>query len=372
MHDTPDIAAIAKLIGDHARSTILMAMMTGRALTATELARVAGVSKPTASSHLSKLVDAKLVAVEQVGRHRYFRLANHEVGTVIETLVGLAHRIGSVHVPTGPVDVAMRKARVCYDHLAGDLGVLVYDSLRQQGCVRGDGRELTLTDKGDRFADELGVDLASLEHHRRPLCLACLDWSVRRPHLAGALGAALAVALLTAPLVAILRKPPPYTGEPFKPVFAYVQAHRQPGDRVYVYSNAFEAINRYGAQYGVPPGSYVAGSCDEQSILPFLADIDRLRGTRRLWVIGSSVPDFRPARLAVGKYLRAIGVKRDSMSVPSIAPLDPVSAELFDLSDTMRLRLATAASIPFTPDTLHALCFDWVYPTATSTAALPR
>jgi NADPH:quinone reductase-like Zn-dependent oxidoreductase len=89
-------------------------------------------------------------------------------------------------------------------------------------------------------------------------------------------------------------------------------------------------------------------------------------------VIASSVPDFRPGRQAIGKYLRAIGVMRDSMSVPSIAPLDPVSAELFDLSDTARLRLATAASIPFTPDTLHALCFDWVYPTAGSTAALPR
>ena len=98
MHDTPDIAAIAKLIGDRARSTILMAMMTGRALSATELSRAAGVSKQTASSHLSKLVEAELVAVENVGRHRYFRLANHEVGTVIETLVGLAHRLGSVHV----------------------------------------------------------------------------------------------------------------------------------------------------------------------------------------------------------------------------------------------------------------------------------
>lgn len=191
MHDTPDIASIAKLIGDHARATILMAMMTGRALTATELSRAAGVSKQTASSHLSKLVDAKLVAVEQVGRHRYLRLANHDVGTVIETLVGLAHRLGVVHVDTGPTDVAMRKARLCYDHLAGDLGVLVHDSLRQQGCVRGDGRELTLTDKGARFAEEFGVDLAALEKRRRPLCLACLDWSARRPHLAGALGAAL-------------------------------------------------------------------------------------------------------------------------------------------------------------------------------------
>jgi DNA-binding transcriptional ArsR family regulator len=197
MHDSsrglesPDIASIAALIGDRARSTILMALMTGRALTASELGRAAGVSKPTTSSHLSKLVVAGLVAVEDVGRHRYFRLANHEVGSVIENLVGLAHRLGAVHVDSGPADPAMRKSRVCYDHLAGELGVLVYDSLRQQGCVRGDGRELTLTDSGERFAEKLGVDLVAMRGRRRPLCLACLDWSVRRPHLAGALGAAL-------------------------------------------------------------------------------------------------------------------------------------------------------------------------------------
>jgi DNA-binding transcriptional ArsR family regulator len=197
MHDSPrrqespDIASIAALIGDRARSIILMALMTGRALTASELGRVAGVSKPTTSSHLAKLVAAGLVAVEDVGRHRYCRLANHEVGSVIENLVGLAHRLGAVHVDAGPADPAMRKARVCYDHLAGELGVLVYDSLRQQGCVRGDGKELTLTDSGERFVEKLGVDPADMRSRRRPLCLACLDWSVRRPHLAGALGAAL-------------------------------------------------------------------------------------------------------------------------------------------------------------------------------------
>ena len=190
-HESPDIASIAALIGDRARATILMGLVSGRALTATELGRAAGVSKSTASSHLSKLLDAKLIAVEKVGRHRYFRLANHDVGTVIENLVGLAHRLGSVHVDAGPADLAMRKARVCYDHLAGDLGVLVHDSLRQQGCVRGDGRELTLTEQGVHFAESFGVDMGALESRRRPLCLACLDWSVRRPHLAGALGAAL-------------------------------------------------------------------------------------------------------------------------------------------------------------------------------------
>ena len=103
--------------------------------------------------------------------------------------------------------------------------------------------------------------------------------------------------------LAIALKPPPYIAEPFKPVFAYVQAHRQPGDHVYVYSNAYQAISRYGALYGMPIGTYDAGTCDENSTGPFLADVDRYRGARRLWVIGSSVPDFRPAREAIGKYL---------------------------------------------------------------------
>lgn len=191
MADTPDIAAIARLIGDRARATILMALMSGRALTATELARAAQVTKQTASSHLSKLVDAGLVAVENVGRHRYFQIASHDVGAVIENLVGLAHRLGAVQVDSGPVDPAMRRARMCYDHLAGDFGVLVFDSLRQQGHLRTDGKRLSLTGKGEEFVERLGVDISALESRRRSLCLSCLDWSVRRPHLAGALGAAL-------------------------------------------------------------------------------------------------------------------------------------------------------------------------------------
>jgi len=131
MDATPDIATIASLIGDRARATMLMCLMAGRSLTATELASAARVTKQTASSHLSKLVDARLAAVESVGRHRYFRLADHDVATVIEHLMGLARRVGAIQVDSGPLDPALRKARVCYDHLAGELGVLVFDSLRQ-------------------------------------------------------------------------------------------------------------------------------------------------------------------------------------------------------------------------------------------------
>lgn len=188
---TPDIATIASLIGDRARATILMGLMAGRSLTATELARAASVTKQTASSHLSKLAEAQLVVVESVGRYRYFRLADHEVGTVIENLVGLAQRVGAMQVRTGPSDMTLRKARVCYDHLAGELGVLVFDSLAQRGFLRTAKKMLTLTEDGERFFSQQGIDVAALRHRRRPLCLACLDWSVRRHHLAGALGAAI-------------------------------------------------------------------------------------------------------------------------------------------------------------------------------------
>lgn len=191
MADAPDIASVASLIGDRARATMLMCLMAGRSHTATELARAANVTKQTASSHLSKLVLAHLVAVESIGRNRYFRLADHDVGTVIEHLTGLAERTGAMHIDTGPQDPALRKARVCYDHLAGELGVLVFDSLTQQGCLQAGDEGLALTTDGERFCDAMGVDLSAMARRRRPLCLPCLDWSVRRHHLAGALGGAL-------------------------------------------------------------------------------------------------------------------------------------------------------------------------------------
>ena len=210
-----------------------------------------------------------------------------------------------------------------------------------------------------------------------PSCLlaaaAAVGWIVDRLYgVNRPLGVAVALAAMAPPLFAIALKPPPYVAEPFKPVLAYVQAHRQPGDRVYVYSNAFQAISRYGATYGMPVGTYDAGTCDESSTGPFLADVDRYRGAPRLWVIASSVPDFRPARKAIGKYLRTIGVVRDSFQRASVAPLDPVSAELFDLSDTIRLKSATAASFAVKADTLHALCFAWVSPTPHDGDSLPR
>jgi DNA-binding transcriptional ArsR family regulator len=194
MEPLPDIAAAAALMGDRARSAMLLALMPGQALTATELARSAAVTKQTASAHLAKLLAAGLVGVEQTGRHRYFRLAGPDVGAAVESLVRLAERTGAgraSRVRTGPADPGLRKARVCYDHLAGELGVLVFEHLVQRGVLTLARSGLALTERGERFCADFGIDAAQLALGRRPVCLLCLDWSERRHHLAGALGAAL-------------------------------------------------------------------------------------------------------------------------------------------------------------------------------------
>src|ERR1700749_3398783 len=138
----PDIAMVASLVGDPARANILTALMTGRALTESERAHEAGVTPQTASSHLSKLESGGLIAQEKQGRHRYYRLADPDVASVLEGLEGLAARAGHLRVRTGPKDPALRHARVCYDHLAGDLGVGVLDSLTRRGLVVGSGESL--------------------------------------------------------------------------------------------------------------------------------------------------------------------------------------------------------------------------------------
>jgi DNA-binding transcriptional ArsR family regulator len=191
MKDGPNIVGIAALIGDHARAEILTALTAGQALTATELAGVAGVTKQTVSAHLAKLLEARLVAVESQGRHRYFRLDNRDVAQLLESLMGVAYRTGAVRLRASPREPALRKARVCYDHLAGELGVLVFDGLEQRRLLRTGSDGLQLTRNGQRFFAGIGIDSEALVSRRRPLCRACLDWSVRRHHLAGALGAAL-------------------------------------------------------------------------------------------------------------------------------------------------------------------------------------
>ena len=191
MKSGPDISIIASLLGDPARDNMMVAMAAGQALTAGELAREAGVTAQTASSHLSKLSTAGLVEGRKQGRHVYYALSGPDVAGVIEALSGLAARTGHTRVRPGPKEPALRRARVCYDHLAGDMGVALLDSLVHRGMITGSGESLVLTADGETFMAALGIDLAALSTLRRPLCKGCLDWSVRRSHLAGALGAAL-------------------------------------------------------------------------------------------------------------------------------------------------------------------------------------
>lgn len=191
MKEGPDIARLGALIGDPARANILTALMSGKALTASELAGEAGVSPATASTHLGKLETAGLLQQRKQGRHRYFALADDEVGAVLEAMMGLAESRGHTRTRTGPKDPALRKARICYDHLAGELGVDLFDSLIQQGLVAANGEQLHITASGATALSEFGIVETSFARSRRPVCRACLDWSARRTHLAGALGAAL-------------------------------------------------------------------------------------------------------------------------------------------------------------------------------------
>jgi DNA-binding transcriptional ArsR family regulator len=188
MSDPNRIAATAALLGDPARANMLAALMDGRALTAKELAYAAHVTPQTASGHLGKLADGDLLAAEKQGRHRYYRLASPQVGQMLEGVMALAAP-EPVHATTWRGGEALRTARTCYDHLAGRLGVALADALTSRGHVAlgTDGGEVTV--QGQRFLGKFG---ASPAPGRRVFCRPCLDWSERRPHLAGRVGAALA------------------------------------------------------------------------------------------------------------------------------------------------------------------------------------
>lgn len=191
MKEGPDIARLAALIGDPCRANIMTALMAGKALTASELAEEAGVALPTASGHLAKLTDAALLVVRKQGRHKYFTLASPEVAQVLEALMGLAAGRGLMRTKPGPRDHALRQARVCYNHLAGQRGVQLYDSLIARDLLRAPPSGLTLTAEGEAFLSGFGLDPAQLATGRAPVCRDCLDWSERRHHLAGAAGRAL-------------------------------------------------------------------------------------------------------------------------------------------------------------------------------------
>jgi DNA-binding transcriptional ArsR family regulator len=191
-------AEVAALAGDPARAGMLHALMDGRALTASELARVAGITPQTASGHLARLAMAGLLAVEKQGRHRYHRLASPAVAQMVEGIMQVASGLGG-ECPrrvVGPKDAALRAARTCYDHLAGRLGVALADTLVEGGQVELATDGGMVTEAGIAFFSQIGIDLDSVmtlsgKRSARVLCRPCLDWSERRPHIAGTIGAAL-------------------------------------------------------------------------------------------------------------------------------------------------------------------------------------
>ncbi|MFT6557306.1 MAG: DNA-binding transcriptional ArsR family regulator [Sneathiella sp.] len=197
MKEGPDIALIGSLIGDPARANMLTALMSGKALTATELANVAGITPQTATSHLKQLQTNGMLIPRKQGRHKYFALADDDIAHLLETLLGYADKKGFTRVRTGPKDPALRHARVCYNHLAGELGVLLMDCLKSKQLINGDVETVYLTKKGRHFLMDFGIDPARIEKPGRPMCLSCLDWSERRSHLAGSVGDALLQQILS-------------------------------------------------------------------------------------------------------------------------------------------------------------------------------
>ncbi len=183
-----NLVEVAALVGDTARATILAALMGGQALTGSELAYLAGISRPTASEHLVKLTEARLICVTKQGRYRYYRIASPLVARMLESIIAVAAiEVPSRYQPRSIRDDALRFARTCYDHLAGQVGVAIADALVANGHIvlTEDGGEVT--DAGARFLTGFGADLSS--RGKRIFCRPCLDWSERRFHVAGLVGA---------------------------------------------------------------------------------------------------------------------------------------------------------------------------------------
>jgi len=191
MDGTPNIAKLGALLGDNTRARMLSALMHGKALTASELAREAGVTAQSATTHLAKLEDGGILTLLKQGRHKYFALTNEEVASVLKTLMGFSADNEPLKTLTGPRDAVMRNARVCYNHLAGNKGIQLYDNLLRNRYLVMKSGALTLSKNGQSFMREFGIDLSTLQRSRSPLCRECLDWSERRSHLAGSLGRAL-------------------------------------------------------------------------------------------------------------------------------------------------------------------------------------
>lgn len=198
------LANLGAIFADETRSEILALLMDGRAHTGGELARHIGVSPSTVSEHLSRLLDAAMVVVEPQGRHRYFRLASPEVAELLEAL-GAAPQPADLPGPKAPA--ALLYARTCYDHLAGELAVGIYDQLLADSHIEPDEGTLRLTSSGEALIERLGVDIAKARASQRPTVKSCLDWTERRHHLAGSVGAGILDALLDRSWIARDSKP---------------------------------------------------------------------------------------------------------------------------------------------------------------------
>jgi DNA-binding transcriptional ArsR family regulator len=196
MGHAPVVTDVAALLGDPSRAAMLDALMDGDARPAGELARRAGVAPSTASEHLMRLVEGRLLVVEPRGRERRYRLASADVTEVLEALSRLGSEAPVNSLRAAGRTEALRAARTCYDHLAGRFGVAVTEALVARDVLDIRDGSFELTDDGEVFLVNLGVDVAGARAHKRVFARACLDWSERRPHLAGALGAALADAAL--------------------------------------------------------------------------------------------------------------------------------------------------------------------------------
>ena len=188
----PIIAEIAALVGDPARATMLSALLDGRALTASELALAARITPQTASTHLAKLTEAGLLSAARNGRHRHFRLASPRVEDMIDGIVAVALEKRPRQRPLSPEAQALGAARICYDHLAGRLSIDLTDALVARGYVVLDDEAAEITPAGVRFFKAIGIALPTQRSTRRRFCRLCLDWTERRPHIAGAVGAAIA------------------------------------------------------------------------------------------------------------------------------------------------------------------------------------
>lgn len=199
------LAEIGALVGDPARANMLQALSGGRALPAGELAWTAGVTPQTASGHLAKLTAAGLLAQESHGRHRYYKLATPRVAQMIEGVMAVAAEAPARHRPRSRIDAALVAARTCYDHLAGRLGVALADALAARGIIDWSDEGGVVTVGGERFLAEFGVDLLPGPRRARCFCRPCLDWSERRPHVAGLLGARIATRCFELGWIARLR-----------------------------------------------------------------------------------------------------------------------------------------------------------------------